>query len=110
MSWESGVLMAGVGLLWWLAVLIINLDKEHAAIRLFLLLISAWYAVALINLGLQFAVDASAATGITNGISVLYNIAVWIARVLSAYYILYYLYYVFNMVRENFNKSRLNNK
>lgn len=98
--------MAGVGILWYFALILVNLDNEHAAIKLFLLLISMWYTVALVNLGLQFAIDGSASDTIVNSISVLYEIVVWIARIVSTYYILYYLYYVFNMVRGEFSKGR----
>lgn len=92
MSWEAGVMMMGVGILWYLAILLINTDKEHFAIKLFYLLISMWFMVALVNLGLQIAIENSATSTVEHSISILYSIVVWIARIVTTYFVFYYFY------------------
>ena len=107
MSWEAGVMMGGVGILWFLGILLVNTDDDHAAIKLFYLLISIWLCVAIMNLAIVFAVENGASATVEHAISIIYGIIIWIARIVSAYFLFYYLWYVLNLVKEKMEKSRL---
>lgn len=100
MSYEAGVMMMGVGILWFLGILLVNTDDDHAAIKLFYLLISVWFMVVLVNLGLQMAIANTATDEVINGISIMYNVVAWIARIVSTYFLFYYLWYVMNLVKK----------
>jgi hypothetical protein len=109
MSWEAGVMMAGVGILWFLGILLVNTDDEHAFIKLFYLLIGVWLCVPIINLGLQFAIADGASAAIQHSISIIYMVVLWIARIVTIYFVLYYLWFVFNLIKEKVEKSRISN-
>lgn len=105
MSWEAGVMMMGVGILWYLGILLVNTDDDHAAIKLFYLLISVWFMVALVNLGIQMAISNSADAAVENAINILYMLVVWIARIVSAYFLFYYLWYVINLIKNKMDDA-----
>lgn len=107
MSYEAGVMMGGVGVLWFLGILLVNTDDDHAAIKLFYLLISVWLMVAIINMGLQMAIANSAVDAVKHSIEIVFSIVVWIARIVSAYFLFYYLWYVINLIKDNMDKQQV---
>lgn len=109
MSWEAGVMMTGVGILWYLGILLVNTDDDHAAIRLFYLLISVWFMVALVNVGIQMAIANSASSIVEHSIGILYNIVVWVARIVTGYFVFYYVWYVINLIKQKIEDSKVGN-
>lgn len=92
--YETGVIIGGVGILFYFAILIVHTDNEHVAMRLFYLLTSVWLVVAITNLMLQVAIDDLASSAVTGTLGVIYSTSIWIAFVVSAYFVFYYIWHV----------------
>lgn len=110
MAYEAGVMIGSVGVLWFLAILMINTDEEHIAMKLFYLLTSVWLMSAIMSLAVSIAEDNSASTAVVGTLSVMYSTSIWIAVLVSAYFLIYYIYVVFKSLNRFIKmKQRGNN-
>jgi hypothetical protein len=94
MTWEIAMVTSSIGVLWYFAILMIHTDDSHMPLKFFYLIASMWLMVANLNLALQLAIDNTAPDAITNTLQAIYTAGIWTAYVVSAYFILYYIYLV----------------
>ncbi len=100
MAYETAIMVGGVGVLWYFAMLMINLDEEHNILRLFYLLVSVWFAVGLVNLANTFALDNGASAAVTGTLDALWLVTLVISIVVSGYFVIYYMWRVFNWLNK----------
>ena len=92
MTWEAGVSIITVGVMWFFSLLMINIDdKEHVILKFFLMLVSVWFVPVAWNIAQQLAIANSAATAVLNALDIGYNVVLTSSLVITAYLMIYYI-------------------
>lgn len=98
MTWEAGISIIAVGVLWFFSLLMINIDdREHVILKFFLMLVSVWFVPVVWNIATQLAIANSAASAIENSLTIGYRVIITASFVTTAYLIIYYLKSVFTI-------------
>lgn len=97
MSYEVGIMIGSVGILWFLSFIAMSLDEEHNILRFFFMMMAFWVVVIISNLAYTYAVDNGASANVTNMLSTFFTFTTTIVIIITSYFSIYYLWKVFKL-------------
>jgi len=108
MSWEASAGIIGVGFLWLLNMTAFQLnDDEHASIKAFLLMMSFFLSLPLLNFARQLALDNAASANAANMWSILVGTGMFVVFITFLYLFYYWFHTVLLMLRRVQKKNRV---
>lgn len=107
--YETSVAVIGVGVLFFLGIIATHIDKEHALLKMFFLIMGLWFGVGLLNLGMHIITDNAGATEAFDTIRTLYWALVVMSMFTTFYFVLYYIKLFLEDIKQSKKKVRLGN-
>jgi uncharacterized membrane protein (DUF485 family) len=107
MSWEASAGIVAIGAVWMVNLTAFGLDKEkHPHIKMFLMMMSFFLLVPVINFARQLAVDNSASAEATNMLAILLGAFMFTVLVTAIYFFYSWLVELFRAMQKARQEER----
>lgn len=105
--YETSVGVVVVGIIFFLGIVATHIDKEHALLKMFFLIMGLWFGVGALNIAQLIVVDNGGASGVVTTIISLYYSLMVMSIFTTFYFVLYYVKLWIETIKINKNNERL---
>ena len=97
MSWETSAGIIAIGAVWLVNLTAFGLDKgKHPHIKMFLMMMSFFMLVPVLNFARQLSIDNSASTAATSMLTILFGSFLFVVTITAIYFFYNWLYELFH--------------